>query len=580
MLLRSLRAKIVLLFLVIILYSGITISINIYNKSEAIILNSVGEQARSITERATQILSNETYASVVNTMLEDESYFELREQLNELREVNGLKYLYTMKADTSEAGLYTYVVDGMPLNAVADDVSSIGDEVEDPDAGTIKAFTEHTVVVGELDYSDLYGATITTVMPIFFNGEFLGVVGADFDASSIHAQLQQLKRNITVNLLVIFAFATVISIFLSNIIVRPIRTIIKDLKRVAEGDLTVQVKTNARNKDEIGQLRLMFNNMATELRQMIVTIQSNVAILHESISILSTNIRASNELSIQVSSHLEVESQQSKLQHNAIEQTTRSLAEVGAGMTRIATTAEGMLSIATSARQLSTQGNEHIDKLSEQMNSIIQAEQRVGNDVVHLINHSQHINEILDVMKNITSQTGLLALNASIEAARAGEHGRGFSVVAQQIRKLAEQSKQSAEQVSSLIQDIVETTARVSEATQLTSKEIASGSESLTQTASTFLAINQEISDVTNQANELSAISEEIEATTQEVSLLAQNVTDIAEKSLSASTLVKKSVTHQIESVSQSNEMLEKLKEQADELTSYIQRFKVNEETE
>lgn len=572
---KSLRMKMILLFSVVIMFCGITISINIYNKSEGIILNSVGEQARNITERATMILSNAEYASVYHAMEENDNYYSLREELNKLRETNGLKYLYTMRAEQiNDQWVYSYVVDGMPLDAVADDVSSIGDIVEEPDEGTINSFNNHSVEIGELDYSELYGATITTIMPIYNGSEFLGVVGADFNADQIYEELQQLKQTIIIILTIVLIISIAVTIIISSLIVKPIRSIVKDLKRIGEGDLTVQVKT--KRQDEVGQLGAMFNSMVTELRHMIVTIRTNLDAMNNFVSVLSSNISSSNDLSLQVNQHLENADVQTEQQHMVITETSRSLDEVGVGITRVATTAEDMLLVANSASRLADEGNHHMEKLSLQMTSIIEAAKQVEVDVEQLTDHSQHINEILDVMKNITSQTGLLALNASIEAARAGEHGRGFNVVAEQIRKLAEQSKQSAEQVTNLIEGVIETTSRVREATLLTGQEIASGAESVQHASTAFQAINKEVSNVALQANELSATSEEIEATTHVVSKLAADVTVISDESLNASKTVKVSVLDQINSVARAYEILENLRHQSDELAEYVKRFKLD----
>lgn len=574
---KSLRMKMILLFSVVIMFCGITISINIFKKSEGIILSSVGEQAKSITERATLLLSNAEYASVYHSMEENENYYQLREELNKLRETNGLKYLYTMRADNLNGELvYSYVIDGMPLETTAEDVSNLGDVVEEPDNGTINSFNNHTVEIGELDYSELYGATITTIMPIYNGDEFLGVVGADFNADQIYEELKTLKQTIILLLIVVLLISIAVTIIISSLIVKPIRSIVKDLNRIGQGDLTVQVKI--KREDEIGQLGVMFNSMVVELRHMIETIKTNLGVMNKFVNVLSNNMSSSNELSLKVNHHLEKADLQTEQQHIVITETSRSLDEVGAGITRVATTAEEMLVVANSASRLADEGNQYMEKLSLQMTNIIDAAKQVETDVEQLTDHSQHINEILDVMKNITSQTGLLALNASIEAARAGEHGKGFNVVAEQIRKLAEQSKQSAEQVTNLIEGVIETTNRVREATLLTGREIASGADSVQHASTAFQAINKEVSNVANQANELSATSEEIEATTLVVSQLASDVTVIADESLNASKTVKVSVLDQIDSVTRAYEVLENLTLQSNQLADYIKRFKIENE--
>ncbi|AKM17732.1 H1 [[Flavobacterium] thermophilum] len=193
--------------------------------------------------------------------------------------------------------------------------------------------------------------------------------------------------------------------------------------------------------------------------------------------------------------------------------------------------------------------------------------------VKSLEKRSEEIEKILDVISTIADQTNLLALNAAIEAARAGEHGKGFAVVADEVRKLAEQSQSSTKQIEELIGKIQQSTTEVVRYMSRVTENIEGGLHISTQTAQRFLQIVQNMKEVAPQIEEISAIAEQISAGTQQVTASAHQLAGIARENAATSEEVAASAEEQLasmEEITSSSQMLAKM---AEDLRTSVQRF-------
>jgi methyl-accepting chemotaxis protein len=217
---KSIKLKIIITFSSLILLSGLVTSYVSSQTSKKVITSSLGNQALSISESAVKMIDLNQYEEISLESGETDYYSELRESLNEIRETNGLVYLYTMSRQEKDGEFeYIYMVDGMPLDS--DEASAIGDVedgVEDYPL-LVKAFETGESQVGELTYSEEYGALISAYIPIKSNsGEIIGILGSDLDASVVYSSLQASKIKliwITVGILllsILIIFVTTLSI--------------------------------------------------------------------------------------------------------------------------------------------------------------------------------------------------------------------------------------------------------------------------------------------------------------------------------------------------------------------------------
>lgn len=199
-------------------------------------------------------------------------------------------------------------------------------------------------------------------------------------------------------------------------------------------------------------------------------------------------------------------------------------------------------------------GKQAIEEISYQINLISKSTSDIANIIEQLNQNSAEIGQIIDIITDISEQTNLLALNAAIEAARAGEHGKGFAVVSEEIRKLADQSKASADQISTLIHSISSNTKEAVSTMAISKQEADKGSEMAMTVEHTFQSILDNIKTVTKQIQDVSSSSQEISANSEDV----VNHANVQLNSM--------------QEVSQSSEDLSKI---AFDLQNMIQKFKV-----
>ncbi|HZK18327.1 MAG TPA: methyl-accepting chemotaxis protein [Clostridia bacterium] len=223
----------------------------------------------------------------------------------------------------------------------------------------------------------------------------------------------------------IFAF------FIGNSIANPINQLVREARRVADGDLTREIDINS--KDEIGELVGAFNSMVGKLRDLVGKVVNN-----------ADNMASNSE-------QLSAAAQQMSSTVDEMASTTN---EVAAVSEEASTNAQHTSEKSIRVEENAAAGEQAVNKTVEKMNDIKDAVHDSGQEVAGLNEKAQKVGQIIEVITGIADQTNLLALNAAIEAARAGEQGRGFAVVAEEVRKLAEQSANAAKEINEIIEDV------------------------------------------------------------------------------------------------------------------------------
>ena len=315
------------------------------------------------------------------------------------------------------------------------------------------------------------------------------------------------------------AAALVIGILLSIVLPRALRRPLKNLAEGAalysQGDLTRTI--GIASKDEIGEVGAAMNRMQEHLKSLVLNIRQNSELLSRAADQLGTNVDQSAESANSVAEAISAVAAGADNQNKTIEKVMDSVARSAEDARRMTGQAAEAAESSRTAASKAENGEMAAERAVKQMDQIEETVEHSAAVVAKLGTMSQEIGHIVETISDIAGQTNLLALNAAIEAARAGESGKGFSVVAEEVRKLAEQSDQAAQQIAGLIAGIQAETENAVAAMAVGTQEVRTGAEVVRTAGQSF----QEIRTL------VAAVSEQVRIINESFASLAQGNTQI-----------------------------------------------------
>lgn len=331
-----------------------------------------------------------------------------------------------------------------------------------------------------------------------------------------------------------------------NYLERSVRTILTEMDKFAEGDLTVNLE---KEKDDIiGSLYTGFNKVVANIRMMIEKVTEAVSATASA----SSQISSSSE---EMAAGAQEQSAQANEIASAVQQMTSTILETTKNASQATQEAKN-------AGQLASEGGNVVDNTVVGMNRISEVVAKAAHTVKDLGKSSDKIGEIVQVIDDIADQTNLLALNAAIEAARAGEQGRGFAVVADEVRKLAERTTKATKEIATMITTIQKETSGAVQSMEEGTQEVERGRELAEQAGASLRKIIESSHQVVDVINQVASASEEQSSAAEQIS---QNIEAIS------------SVTHQsatgIQQIARASEDLNRLTEN---LQNLVTKFKLN----
>ncbi len=396
----------------------------------------------------------------------------------------------------------------------------------------------------------------------------------DLTSEKLSGNVQRVALLIIALSVAAFVIGMVIATYISRMISKPVKLVSQAAKQLAGGNLAIE-KINVKNKDEIGQLAADFNEMATNLRNIIFQVSSTSEQVAASAEEMMASADQTNSATNQVATAIQEVAGGAELQSKNTEESAKAVGEMASAIQRVAVTTSTVAESAVDTTKQAMLGHDSLEKVIEKMKAINHTTSETNSVIKDLDRKSAEIGKIIEVITGIADQTNLLALNAAIEAARAGEHGKGFAVVADEVRKLAELSRQSASQISGLIEVIQKETHQVVEMMNKGTVEISEGTSLVENTGRTFDEIMRSIENVSSEIQEVSAISEEMSASVMQVNASIDEVTKIARDSVASTAEIASATEEQLasmEEVSSSSASLAKL---AENLREMVAKFRV-----
>lgn len=397
-------------------------------------------------------------------------------------------------------------------------------------------------------------------------------------ASKVYQQNSQESAWAEKMILAIILLAVVLSStlgwLLARLIAKPLRSIVTNVQEVAKGNLAIQqVQVNA--QDEVGELAVAFNTMTINLSSLVKQVIQSAQQVAAASQELIAEVEEVSQASTQISQSLQGIATGAEDSRQQVDNISATTLEMSAGIEQVAANTQSVAGNAQQANSFAEFGKDELTNATKQMYSIGSTVESLAQAVKLLGGRSREIGNIVEVITGIAGQTNLLALNAAIEAARAGEQGRGFAVVADEVRKLAEQSGQAAEQIACLIREIQKETEQVVFSMEKGNQEVQTGIEGVDRVGTSFQKILQAIQELSNQVEDISAAMQQMAAGTDTLVGAINEIGQDAKKTQQSTEEIASSAQQQnasLEEIASSGNMLATM---AEELQLAVARFKI-----
>lgn len=378
--------------------------------------------------------------------------------------------------------------------------------------------------------------------------------------------------------IVLMVLTTVITLGISsNIsrqIVQRIKLVGERAKAIADGDLSMDL-IKVKGKDEIKELADSLNHMQSEL----IEIVSNAHDSSQLVSASAEQLSATSQESSATAETITVSSQSNFASANAqrekLEQVTTSLSNLDANLQSIAQNGVKMDELSQTTFEKTHVGVQVLHAINEQIESISNSSKETEASVKKLNDKSNEIGNIISMITQISEQTNLLALNAAIEAARAGEAGKGFAVVADEVRKLAEQAGNSADQIFNMINEIQVDIQSVIESIHVQSENVENGLSKSQEVQVVFNEIESMVGEVSQNAQDLNESIKSITSISQSILNNTHEVYNLADETLKDAESINRASETQLASIEEITAASESLATLAEQLQKVIFKFNI-----
>jgi methyl-accepting chemotaxis protein len=393
---------------------------------------------------------------------------------------------------------------------------------------------------------------------------------------SIGAAVAEGKRA-KIIFLILSLIAGIIGVALSIIIPKsirdPIATMLTGTKSFAKGDLRAPIGVST--ADELGDLAAALNSMRDSMRSMIHDILQSSEQVAASSEELNASAEQSAQAASQVAGSISEVAAGSEQQLTAVNESSEAINQMSTNIRQITENVQVACDLSEQTAIAASSGAEAITTAISQMVNIEKTAIASAGVVEKLGERSKEIGQIVDTISGIAGQTNLLALNAAIEAARAGEQGRGFAVVADEVRKLAEQSQEAAKQIAGLIGEIQTETDLAVEAMQTETREVRTGTEVVNTAGKSFEEIVKLLDQVSDQIMEIAIAMQQMEEGNQTVVASVAEIATVSDNTATQTQNISAVTEEQSASMQEIAASSQSLATLAEELQSAVNKFEL-----
>lgn len=365
-------------------------------------------------------------------------------------------------------------------------------------------------------------------------------------------------------------------LYVANSIVKPIRKAEECIRHLADGNLNILIdKRMERRQDEIGSMAEALNSFSNKLKGSIFDIQSVSEKLVSSENVLDRTVGETNEVSGQIQSAVKRIFVDAKKQNEDMNKAFIHINEIS---DLIGGISESVQHLEETSNRMKEDGNQSIEimlELDESNQKTNYAIERINKQVHLTYDASNQINAVIQMITTIAKQTVLLALNARIEAVRAGEHGTGFSVVAEEIGKLANQSSESAKEIDAIVGNLSEQSRKMLDIMSEVLADVDKQKEKLGETQNHFNKVNDGIEESLQEILGIGGQTQICNVAKDKIITHIEALKAISEENVSSTNHVKESVSGLNNNINEIESTAELLKDYANTLENHVQYFSV-----
>ncbi|MCJ8007451.1 methyl-accepting chemotaxis protein [Lederbergia wuyishanensis] len=545
----SLQTLLVFPIILVISLTSISIAYISYEKNKQLTINAVEQQLRSSAEVLTEKITM-LKATATKKEFDRKLAYALQQNANSFTKSNGKP----MQFQITKEGKLT------PFDGFKSSIPTLS--VDD-----IKKMYKQKQGIFHID-----GMTISIAYQVEMDDSLYVI--ALYDREYLQPVYEY--RNITIGMTLISIFIASVLVFL---IIRKMLTSISLLKRsmeyVAKGDFQgkIQQKSNAK---EIEALFFGFNHMIEGLNTLIGHLEKST----HSVTSTSGNLRAASQDAKHVTEQIaaavgEVSVGMDQQVQSAIHG-TEIMSEISAGIQSVDSSIRAVGFSADEANKKAKSGNQLVSRTVDQMTDCHEAVNEAAEKIYSLGQKSAQIDQIVNLISDIANQTNLLSLNATIEAARAGEHGKGFLIVANEVRKLAEKTAESAVQIRHIIETILVETEQAVQSMTRGAEVLTNGMDMVGKTEIAFDDIALAIEKVLQEAKEVIDVARDVSERAHDMVGSMEQITAISQQIATSTEMVASSTEEQIASIDEVAKEAYFLDDLAKDLSNVMERFRAS----